>query len=283
MPYKIRKVKSGFKVTTPKHPQGFSKKPLTKKKAKKQLAAIKIHTQNESTLNSFDITANNILKTLIESNSINPNIYTVNYIESGADPYRERTRQTTSQIHIERIKGNGVKITDAYGREFTTPTEPNQSDVRTSGQLKELVMNLLERGNKTIQINGGLQPLADWWDHKLILLNGREVDLSSLVVTNIDKHDYPDFSDAYISSGKFKHYGELNDNELEAINNYYPDIVNDLANQQYHNRQSMIRSSQEGEQTDNQLERLSLIQRILDKSKDPQDPRLNPGMLKNFI
>lgn len=274
MPYKIRKVNSGFKVTTPKHPQGFSKKPLTKKKAKKQLAAIKIHTQNESTLNSFDITANNILKTLIESNSINPNIYTVNYIESGADPYRERTRQTTSQIHIERIKGNGVKITDAYGREFTTPTEPNQSDVRTSDQLKELVMNLLEKGGKVnIHINGGLQPLADWWDHKLILLNGREVDLSSLVVTNIDK-------DAYISSGKFKHYGELNDNELEAINNYYPDIVNDLANQQYHNRQSMIRSSQEDVQTDKQLERSSSIQDILDKSKES---RLNRSILDNLM
>ncbi len=33
MPYKISKSGSGFKVTTPNHPQGFSKHPQTEKQA----------------------------------------------------------------------------------------------------------------------------------------------------------------------------------------------------------------------------------------------------------
>lgn len=47
MPYKIKKQDSGFKVTTPGHPQGFSKKPLSKQKATAQLRAIKMHTNEE--------------------------------------------------------------------------------------------------------------------------------------------------------------------------------------------------------------------------------------------
>lgn len=44
MPYKLSRRGSGYKVTTPSHPNGFSKKPLSKKKARKQLAAIKMHS-----------------------------------------------------------------------------------------------------------------------------------------------------------------------------------------------------------------------------------------------
>lgn len=44
MPYKLSKSGKGYKVTTPNHPQGFSKKPLSKAKAKKQMAAIHANT-----------------------------------------------------------------------------------------------------------------------------------------------------------------------------------------------------------------------------------------------
>ncbi len=51
MPYKIKKVKSGFKVCLKSNPSKcFSKKPLTSKKAKAQLAAIGMHT-HESVIN----------------------------------------------------------------------------------------------------------------------------------------------------------------------------------------------------------------------------------------
>lgn len=44
MPYKIRHRGSGYKVTTPNHPQGFSKHPMSKQKAVAQLRAIKMNT-----------------------------------------------------------------------------------------------------------------------------------------------------------------------------------------------------------------------------------------------
>ena len=44
MPYKIRRRGSGYKVTTPNHPHGFSKHPMSKRKAIAQLRAIKMHT-----------------------------------------------------------------------------------------------------------------------------------------------------------------------------------------------------------------------------------------------
>jgi len=51
MPYKIKKRGKGYKVTTPNHPQGFSKKPLSKKRAKKQLAAIHMNSTESVTTN----------------------------------------------------------------------------------------------------------------------------------------------------------------------------------------------------------------------------------------
>ncbi len=45
MPYKLKKVKGGWQVTSPNHPGGFKKTPhKSKEKAIDQLAALKIHT-----------------------------------------------------------------------------------------------------------------------------------------------------------------------------------------------------------------------------------------------
>lgn len=41
MPYKIKKVKGGYKVTSPNHPKGFSKAPQSIKKAKAQIGILK--------------------------------------------------------------------------------------------------------------------------------------------------------------------------------------------------------------------------------------------------
>lgn len=71
MPYKLNKNGSGYKVTSPNHPSGFSKKPLSKNKAKKQLAAIQMNT-NES----FEQKLNRVLNELFNnSNSIEQSAY----------------------------------------------------------------------------------------------------------------------------------------------------------------------------------------------------------------
>ena len=47
MPYKLRKMKGGEKVTSPNHPNGFSKKPLTHRDAVAQLRAIMANTKGK--------------------------------------------------------------------------------------------------------------------------------------------------------------------------------------------------------------------------------------------
>ena len=47
MPYKLKKVKGGEKVVSPNHPGGFSKKPLSAKKAKAQMRAIYANTKGK--------------------------------------------------------------------------------------------------------------------------------------------------------------------------------------------------------------------------------------------
>lgn len=47
MPYKLSEVKGGFKVKSPNHPQGFSKKPMTKRQAYQQLKAIMAQTKGK--------------------------------------------------------------------------------------------------------------------------------------------------------------------------------------------------------------------------------------------
>ena len=55
MPYKIKKTGSGYKVCKKTRSKCFSKKPLSKKKARAQLAAIQINSSK------------NYFETLIES------------------------------------------------------------------------------------------------------------------------------------------------------------------------------------------------------------------------
>lgn len=47
----------------------------------------------------------------------------------------------------------------------------------------------------------------------------RKIDFSSLEVSNIHMWDYPDFCDAYISSGCYLDGTELSEQDLEQLNN----------------------------------------------------------------
>ena len=55
MPYKIKKSKSGYKVCKKKGGKCFSKKPLSKKRAQAQRAAIAINTHESCILNLKNI------------------------------------------------------------------------------------------------------------------------------------------------------------------------------------------------------------------------------------
>lgn len=60
MPYKVVKSGSGFKVKNKDSGKTYSKKPLTKEKAKKQMAALYIHTADESFNKKLDSILENI-------------------------------------------------------------------------------------------------------------------------------------------------------------------------------------------------------------------------------
>jgi hypothetical protein len=47
-----------------------------------------------------------------------------------------------------------------------------------------------------------------------IMLNGKEVDMRSLEIENVDSRDYPDFSDAYIGRASFTDGTDLSDQEM---------------------------------------------------------------------
>jgi hypothetical protein len=47
MPYKVKQSGKGWKVVTPNHPRGFSKKPMSKARAQAQLKAIYSSTKGK--------------------------------------------------------------------------------------------------------------------------------------------------------------------------------------------------------------------------------------------
>lgn len=64
---------------------------------------------------------------------------------------------------------------------------------------------------------------------KPVTINGKEVDVSSLEIEDVDSRDYPDFSDAFLSFGLFVDGTEMSEDELEIFRDQYGDIFWDLA------------------------------------------------------
>ena len=67
-----------------------------------------------------------------------------------------------------------------------------------------------------------------------IAINGKEVDYSSLEVDGVDSRDYPDFSDAYFSSGYFTDGTPMSDEDLDQLTNTYGEMLYDKAYDSLH-------------------------------------------------
>jgi hypothetical protein len=59
------------------------------------------------------------------------------------------------------------------------------------------------------------------------ILNGKKV--VDLEVDGVDSRDYPDFSDAYFSSGCYEDGTPLTDDELERLNDLASDVLWEMA------------------------------------------------------
>ena len=112
-----------------------------------------------------------------------------------------------------------------------------------------------------------------------IMLGGNEVDVNSLDVTNVNKHDYPDFADAYIISGKFVNGTDLTDAELEELNDTQPELLNNLAYKKYNNVQQNVQSSNRDRIEDKKIDKAENIQQIVDQPNN----RINTDMLNDYL
>ena len=59
------------------------------------------------------------------------------------------------------------------------------------------------------------------------ILNGKNV--VNLQVDGVDSRDYPDFSDAYFSSGSYEDGTLLTDDKLERLNDLAADVLWEMA------------------------------------------------------
>lgn len=60
-------------------------------------------------------------------------------------------------------------------------------------------------------------------------LNGKKV--VNAGVGGVKSWDYPDFSDAYFESAEYTDGTELSDEELDALSDKYPDVINEMAHE----------------------------------------------------
>jgi len=58
------------------------------------------------------------------------------------------------------------------------------------------------------------------------VVNGKQVDVSTIEIDGIDRRDYPDFSDAYISAAQYTDGTPLDDKAVEQLNNMASEWVN---------------------------------------------------------
>ena len=67
----------------------------------------------------------------------------------------------------------------------------------------------------------------------MIIINKQEVDITSLTVEDVNRCDFPKFTNAFLSAGKYTNGNNLNGKELEQLEKEYPDLVNQLAVEWY--------------------------------------------------
>ena len=60
-----------------------------------------------------------------------------------------------------------------------------------------------------------------------LMLNGKEVDQKSIEIDGIDRKDYPDFSDAYISAANYMDGTPLSDEEIEDLDDQNNELVHE--------------------------------------------------------
>jgi len=121
---------------------------------------------------------------------------------------------------------------------------------RLEGQELEAALDYLDSGNENFEqfydygsIDKGAGAAARYIINKIrneqpiqefhnktsnIEINGKKVDVSSIKIDGVDRGDYPDFSDAYVTSAQFEDGSELNEDELMELDSNHGDKIHEL-------------------------------------------------------
>ena len=62
-----------------------------------------------------------------------------------------------------------------------------------------------------------------------VMIDGKEVDITTIEVDNISASDYPDFSDAYANKAQFTDGTELTDKQLSMLDDNYSYLIRNAA------------------------------------------------------
>jgi hypothetical protein len=124
-------------------------------------------------------------------------------------------------------KETGIPVADlkAMQRELKSGTmalpraneaETNTTDFQGPTQRPDGTYNVdyLREGRKSLKEN-----------KEPVMIDGKEVDVHSIVAGNVDHSDYPDFADAYADSAKFMDGTPLSDDQLSQLDDKHSDLV----------------------------------------------------------
>ena len=87
---------------------------------------------------------------------------------------------------------------------------------------KFLVENKLTTNSKMLSLNEANRD-------EPVMIDDKEVDITTIEVDNISASDYPDFSDAYASKAQFTDGTELTDDQLSMLDDKYSYLINNAA------------------------------------------------------
>jgi hypothetical protein len=123
--------------------------------------------------------------------------------------------------------GKKVGCTKGPVSKYLAALHANVPDAKHESQAEELKttmkIKLSEIARKVMESN---KP-------KSIMLNGKQVDVNSIEVDGIDRSDYPDFSDAFISKAFFVDGTELSDVEVQQLESENYGLAHELAHEQF--------------------------------------------------
>lgn len=124
------------------------------------------------------------------------------------------SKNPTIQKILKNLTPQDVQVVQTMAKTGSTSQSGTQSTGTTTGTT-------------TGSSVGSMQPMKESNNDPVI--NGKVVDLGSLMIADVYTKDYPDFADAYVESGSFEDGTEMSDAELEEFQEKYGHLVNQLA------------------------------------------------------